>query len=189
MKTILSSALLLASLTTMAQSGEFISYQYSGKNKKISVQLPKGAAATPGGRFVINGKSYHMETVDAKPYLEKGTAQDDTVKSKREKDITVLAYFFPERSKMLESIGKTDEVTDNQMKVSNDDESLSCWYSYNKSNDTMTTNLEGGKVIGDEIFIVVMDDKVPAKSAELKQQRNLIFEILDSATAVKVKTN
>lgn len=185
MKTLVSSALLLASLTAMAQTGEFINYEYSGKKDKIMLQLPKGTETKPGGKFVINGKNFHIEEVDAKPYEEKAAMQQDTIKSKRGKDIKTLAYFFPERSKMMENMGETDLVTDSQMKASKDNEGISCWYSYRKSDNTMTTNLEGGKVIGDEIFIVVMDDKVKAKSIELKNQRDVIFEILSNAVVLK----
>lgn len=192
MKIILNALLLLGATCVMAQQtpttkGEYINYEYSGKKEKINLQLPKGTETKADGKFVINGKSFHIEEVDAKPYMEKAAARQDTIKSKRGKDIKTLAYFFPERSKMIENIGQTDVVTDSQMKTSKENEGISCWYSYKKSDNTLTTNLEGGKVIGDEIFIVVMDDKVTAKSVELKEQRNLIFEILDSAVAAPVK--
>jgi hypothetical protein len=187
MKTFLSSALLLASLTTMAQTGELINYEYSGKKEKITLQLPKGAEVKPDGKFVINGKSFHIEEVDATPYIEKSKIQSIALNKKQGKELTALSQLYPERTKIGDKTKQVDEFTENQTRISDDNENMSCWYAYKNTDKTMTYNLEGGKVMGNTILLVVMDDKIKAKSIELKNQRELIFEILDSAVLTSVK--
>nr|WP_322623952.1 hypothetical protein [uncultured Flavobacterium sp.] len=193
MKTILCTALLSVSLITMAQQnsapkGEFINYEYSGKKEKITLQLPKGAEVKAEGKFVINGKNFHIEELDAKFYLEKGTTRLDTVPDKIGRDIITLSYLFPDRAMNMERTERLGTITDSQMRVSDDKEYMACWYTYNESEKSMITSLEGGKVIGDNILVVIMDDKVKAKSIEFKNQRNLIFEILDSAVSSNFKS-
>lgn len=193
MKTIFYVALLSVSLGAMAQqtsttTGDYINYEYSGRKGKITLQLPKGAEVKPDGKFVINGKSFHIEEVDASPYIEKSRIQNIAQNKKQGKEFTALSQLYPERTKIGNKSKQVDEFTENQTRVSDDNENMSCWYAYKNTDKTMTYNLEGGKVMGNEILLVVMDDKIKAKSIELKNQRELIFEILDSAVSSNVKS-
>lgn len=158
-------------------------FSYSEKQNTIDFSLPENAEYKSNGKFTLNGKDYHIEIVNANEYLKKATTRLDTVPDKNGRDILILSHLFPERAMNLNQLERIGTITDNQMRVSDDKEVMACWYTYKDADKTMTTNLEGGKVVGDNIFIVVMDDKVAAKSIELKKQRTLIFEILDSAIA------
>lgn len=40
----------------------------------------------------------------------------------------------------------------------------------------------GGKVIGDHIFVLVMEEDAATKTLDLTENQNLFFEILDSAS-------
>ncbi|MFY7730378.1 MAG: hypothetical protein ACOVRN_12730 [Flavobacterium sp.] len=156
-----------------------IKYTYNGKQNKITLLLPKDAEIKADGKFVIKGNTFHIEEDEASYYLN-----DDEKKSPtdKEKKITTMTSFWASKNSNKDNAALKTQKRGFQMRSSEDNEFMICWHTRKKMDNAALSEFMGGKVIGNQIFVLVMEGDAATKTLDLTENQNLFFEILDSAS-------